>query len=245
MEESLFHTIKVSLHDNFLTDNPNDLSAKVASERTLTSRDICKSAINRAKLPSTVEAMEHNVGLFFKEMSYQLCDGFAVNTGYFTANAQVRGVWESATEPFNPEKHSILFRFNQGSLLRKLIPEIKVQVLGIGDSSILISHVTDRKSGSVNDLITPHGTLKIKGGKLKIAGDNPAIGVFFQDEFNNMIKVQDNDIIVNNPAELIVEIPTLAPGAYKLVISNQFGGNSKTFLKTPRTLIYDKILTVV
>jgi hypothetical protein len=39
--------------------------------------------------------------------------------------------------------------------------------------------------------ITPHGTLKIKGGKLKIAGDNPEIGVWFEDEKVNHSKLKN------------------------------------------------------
>ena len=76
-------------------------------------------AVSRGGAPSTAEAMEHNVALFLKEMSYQLMDGYSVNTGYFTANAQVRGVFDSRSETFDSAKHSILFRFNQGDLLRK------------------------------------------------------------------------------------------------------------------------------
>ena len=48
----------------------------------------------RSGTPSTAEAMEHNVMLFLKEMAYQLMDGYSINTEYFTANAQVRGVFD-------------------------------------------------------------------------------------------------------------------------------------------------------
>ena len=83
----LHHQIRVNLYENFLTENPNDFSAKVISEKTLNVKEICKTAVNRGGAPSTAEAMEHNVTLFLKEMAYQLMDGYSVNTGYFTANA--------------------------------------------------------------------------------------------------------------------------------------------------------------
>jgi hypothetical protein len=186
--------------------------------------------------------MEHNAMLFLKEMAYQLMDGYSVNTGYFTANAQVRGVFDSRNETFDPAKHSILFRFNQGDLLRKEIPNVKVQVMGVGETGIIISHVVDVKTGSVNDLITPGGTLKIKGGKLKIAGDNPQVGVSFEDESGNVVRVDERDMIVNNPSELILQIPALAAGKYQLVICTQFAGSN--ILKEPRTCVYEKSLTV-
>ena len=242
--ENVLHKIRVYLYDNFLTEDPNDYAAKVISERSLGVKEICQTAIKRGGAPSTAEAMEHNVMLFLKEMSYQLMDGYSVNTGYFTANAQVRGVFNSATENFDPQKHSILFRFNQGDLLRKEIPNVTVEVMGVGDSSILISHVVDAKTGSVNDLLTPGGALKIKGGKLKIAGVPPRVGVWFTNESGHTIRVPDRDMIINNPSELIVQIPDLPAGTYRLEITTQYGGNSKAVLKEPRTSIFDKPLTV-
>ena len=240
--EEVFHKIKVNLYENYLTDNPNDYSAKVISERTLNVKEISKTAVGRGGAPSTAEAMEHNVMLFLKEMAYQLMDGYSVNTGYFTANAQVRGVFDSRSETFDPAKHSILFRFNQGDILRKEIPNVKVQVMGVGESGIVVSHVVDTKTGSVNDLLTPGGTVKIKGGKLKIAGENPQEGVSFEDEAGNAVRVDERDIVVNNPSELIVQIPPLAAGRYQLVICTQFSGATR--LKEPRMLVYEKILSV-
>jgi hypothetical protein len=241
--DSVLNRIRVNLYPNLLTEDPNDLSAKVISERTLSVQDICRTAVNRAKAPTTPEAMEHNVGLFLKEMAYQLMNGFAINTGYFTASAQVRGVFNNSRETFDPRKHSILFRFNQGDLLRKEIPNVTVQIMGLGESGIIISHVVDHKTGSVNDLLTPGGTLKIRGGKLRIAGDHIDVGVSFEDEAGNAVKVAEQDIIVNNPSELIVEIPALIPGKYKLVINSQYTGSS-TLLKDVRTAVYEKLFTV-
>jgi len=241
--EDILHKIKVNLYENLLTDNPNDYSAKVISERSLSVKEICQTAVKRGGAATTAAAMEHNVMLFLKEMAYQLMDGYSVNTGYFVANTQVRGIFNSPKETFDPKKHSVLFRFNQGDLLRKEIPNISVQVMGVGDTSIQISHIVDTKTGSVNDLITPNGTLKIKGGKLKIVGDSSEIGVYFESEDGRSTKVSENDIIVNNPSELIVMIPHLERGKYRLVVKNQFSSGAN-LLKEPRMVVYDKMLTV-
>lgn len=240
--EEVFHRIRVNLYENFLTENPNDYSAKVISERTLNVKEICRTAVSRGGAPSTSEAMEHNVALFLKEMAYQLMDGYSVNTGWFTANAQVRGVFDSRTETFDPEKHTVLFRFNQGDLMRKEIPNVKVQIMGLGESGIVISSVEDSKTSSVNNLITPGGTLKIRGIKLKIAGDNPLVGVAFEDETGNAIRIDERDVVVNKPSELIVQIPPLVAGRYQLTICSQYSVG--TLLKEPRTMVFDKILTV-
>ena len=238
----ILHNIKVRLYENYLTDKPDELTAKVISERTLNVRQICLAAVNRGGASTTADAMEHNTMLFLKEMAYQLKDGYSVNTEYFTASAQVRGVFNNAKEQFDPQKHSILFRFNQGATLRKEIANIAVQVTGMGETGIVISHVVDAKTGSVNDLITPGGSLKIRGGKLKITGEHPDVGVAFVDEAGVAVRVEQRDVVVNNPSELMVHIPGLAPGKYRLSICNQYAVSA--LLKEPRTTVYDKVLTV-
>jgi hypothetical protein len=186
--------------------------------------------------------MAHAVGLFFKEMAYQLCDGFSINTGWFTASVHIHGVFDSPTETFDPDKHIILFEFHQGSLLRRELDSVTVEILGVAEVGIVIAQVTDVKTGSVNDLLTPDRNLKISGYKLKIAGDDPANGVYFIDENGNPTQVDPSDIVINNPSEVIVIIPALAAGTYKLEITTQYAGT--TPLKEPRTVIFDKILTV-
>jgi hypothetical protein len=232
---NILHKIKAILFLNWLTDDPNDYAARVVSERN--------SAVNRGGAATTAEAMEHNVNLFFKEMGYQLCDGYSVNTGYFTASTLIKGVFNSPDETFNAEKHSIIFQFNQGETLRKELANIQVDITGVGDSSITVAQVTDVKTGSVNDLLTPNRNLKIKGYKLKLAGDHPNVGVYFVNQATaERTKVVPEDIVTNNPSELVIVTPNLAIGPYTLEVASQFSGNA--LLKEPRISTLDKALTV-
>lgn len=241
----ILHKIKAYLYDNQLTkDNPNDFIARTVSERSLSVKQICESAVNRGGADISASAMEHATELFLKEMAYQLCDGFSVNTGYFTANTQIRGVFDSPSETFNSEKHSILFQFNQGEKLRAEIPNIEINILGVADASSAILQVTDVKSGNINDLLTPGRNLKISGTKIKVGGDNPENGIYFvSTDTNTRTKVEETDVVVNNPSELIVIIPTLPAGTYKLEIVTQQSGS--TLLKEPRTAAFEEVLTVL
>jgi hypothetical protein len=239
----LLQKIRVYLYENFLTENPNDFSAKVVSERSIGIREVAQSAVGRGGAPTTAAAMEHNVRLWLKEMAFLMKNGFSINAEYFTANVQVRGVFDHRNDTFDPNRHSVLFRFNQGETLRKEIPGIQVQVLGLGETGIIISHVVDAKTGSVNDLITPGGILKVRGGKLKITGDSPDVGVYFENEDGATVKVEERDLVLNNPSQLMIHIPELTPGRYQLVIRNQYSVGA--MLKEPRTTVYDKILTAL
>jgi hypothetical protein len=226
-------------------DNPNDLIARVSAERSLSVKDICESAANRGGADISASAMEHAANLWLKEMAYQLCDGFSVNAGWFTAGVHIRGVFDSPNEHFNPEKHTVLFEFQQGSLLRRELESVSVDILGVAETGIAVFQVTDVKTGSVNELLTPDRNLRISGHKIKIAGDSDANGVFFvNQDTQERAQVDASDIVTNNPSELIVIVPPLKAGTYKLEITTQFGSNSKTLLNEPRTTVFNKLLSV-
>lgn len=241
---NILHRIKAYLYENLLTADPNDYIARVASERSLGVQEICEASVNRGGADVSSQAMQHAVELFLKEMAYQLSDGYSVNTGYFTAQSQIRGVFNSPNETFNSEKHNILFQFNQGEKLRQEIPHIEVQMLGLADSTTAILQVLDVKSGTVNDVLTPNKNLKITGTKIKIAGEEPANGIYFVNQGTEArTKVEASEIVVNNPSELIAVILDLASGTYKVEVVTQFTVGS--LLNEPRTAKLDKILTVV
>lgn len=237
------HKIRAYLYDNFLTEDPNDFVARVQSERSLNVKDICQTAATRGGADISAASMEHAVNLWLKEMAYQLCDGFSVNTGWFTASTHIKGVFNSPNETFNSSKHTLSFEFQQGSQLRKEINTVEVDILGVADASLFVGQVIDVKTGSVNDLLTANRNLKISGNKLKIAGENEANGIYFINQSTQeRTKVDATDIVTNNPSELIIVIPALAAGTYKVEITTQY--TPSNLLKEARTIVFDKILTV-
>jgi hypothetical protein len=241
---SIWHTIKVWLYPNLFTqNNPNDYVARVSSDKTLNILEICEAAIARGGADISIAAMKHAVELFFKEMAYQICDGFSVNTGWFIASVHIKGVYDSPLDKFDPKRHTIVIEFHQGALLRSELQNITVEVLGVAETGVLIAQVTDVKSRTVNDLLTPNRNLKIAGYKIKIAGDNPDNGVYFINEQGESVKVDESDIVVNNPSELIIVTPDLPAGTYHLSITTQFTTGTK-MLNEPRSATFDRPLTV-
>lgn len=239
------HKIRAYLYDNALTENPNDFIARVASERSLTVRDISQAATTRGGADLSAEEMEYTVNLWLKEMAYQLCDGFSINTGYFTANALIKGVFDNSNEKFNSNKHTLLFDFVQGSLLRKELESVEVDIIGLADSSLAISQVLDVRTGSVNDLLTPERNLKINGQKLKLVGNRDEVGVYFiNQDSQERYKVETLDIVINTPAELVIVIPSLPSGQYKVAVTTQYSASGSMPLKEPRRAIFDKVLVV-
>jgi hypothetical protein len=241
------HKIKARLYKNLLTHNPNDYSARVVSEKSLSVKGICESAVARGGADVSAVTMEHSVNLWFKEMAYRLCDGFAVKTPWFNAHPSIRGVFSNRDETFNPEKHNIFFSFHQGTQLRKELEAIEVEVIGEVEGSFHIGHVLDTTSGSENDILTPNMPLKIWGHKIKIEGDNPANGVYFVHQATKeRIKVAQNSFVDNNPSEITVVTPNLPlGGTYQLEIITQYSSNKAHVLKDLRTAVFGHILTTL
>jgi hypothetical protein len=241
---AVLHTIKAWLYENQLTDDPNDLSARVSAERALSVRDICESAVARGGADINAAAMEHAVELFHKEMAYRLCDGFSVNTGWYNVSAHIKGVFASPTEAFDPAKHTITVEFRQGAELRRELGMVSVDIQGKAETGFFIAEVTDLRTKSVNDLLTPGRNARITGGKLKVEGSDPSCGVYFVNEADDSrVKVDEEDIVENQNAHLLVIVPALAAGAYRLEVTTQYMGGGK-LLKTPRTAVSDRPLTV-
>ena len=238
------HTIKAYLYDNLLTPDPNDFTARVSSERSLSVADICHSAATRGGADVSDAAMSHAVELFLKEMAYRLCDGFAVNTGYFTAMPVVRGVFLNPNETFDPQRHTLQFQFTQGELMRREIEDVEVKIMGVAETGLYIGQVEDMKSRTVNEVLTPGFNLRVTGTKLRVVGDKPGVGIFFRETATNTAtKVDEGDIVVNNPSELMIIIPALPAGTYQLEVTTQYS-MGKQWLKEPRTSVFEKTLTI-
>ena len=238
------HTIKAYLYDNLLTPDPNDFVARVSSERSLSVADICHSAATRGGADVSDAAMSHAVELFLKEMAYRLCDGFAVNTGYFTAVPVVRGVFLNPNETFDPQRHTLQFQFTQGELMRREIEDVEVKIMGVAETGLYIGQVEDMKSRTVNEVLTPGFNLRVTGTKLRVVGDKPGVGIFFRETVTNTAtKVDEGDIVINNPSELMIIIPALPAGTYQLEVTTQYSTGNK-LLKEVRSAVFDRPLTV-
>ena len=240
---NLMHKIRAYLYENYLTTDPNDYTARVNSEKTIGVNEICQSAVTRGGADISAKAMKHAAELFLDEMNYQIFDGYSVNVGYFTATAAIQGVFNSPMEKFNQEKHRLLIQYTQGEITRRGLSDVEVDVLGVATNGSYIAQVTDIRSGTVNELLTPGRNLRIAGNKIKIAGDEYVLGVYFVNTTSEArTRVDEIDIVTNNPSEVLVVIPNLPAGNYRLEIMTRF--STGNLLKTINTIVFDKVLVV-
>ena len=228
------HTLKGWLVDNTVTaDDKEDKILMLESAGSLTMADIIEE-MKKEDTGLRTETLEHALKLFNRVTTDLLLNGFAVNTGLFHAVPQFRGVIENGA--WNPEKNSIYVSFTQDKELREAIAETSVNILGDKASGMYISGVKDAATQATDGTATLGRNFIITGRLLKIAGDDPTVGITFRNEDTGETALTADMISVNNPSQLVILIPTdLAPGEYTLTVTTQYTGGNK-FLKEPRSV---------
>lgn len=182
------------------------------------------------------ETIRHVFDLQKRVIKRLLMTGMSVNTGLYYASVSFRGVVENST--WNPAKNSIVVNFNVGADLREAIKQTTVGIIGEKGSAMYIGSVQDAATRAQDASATAGRAFTITGGKLKVAGDNPAVGITLTDSKGTETKVTEDLWVTNDPSKLTFIIPAgLANGTYELKVTTQFSGNSKELLKAPRSVV--------
>ena len=131
---------------------------------------------------------------------------------------------------------------NAGKRLKEVLAGIRVEKVESVKALPHVLEVKDSITGSVNRQISTGGVVEIIGSRLKIKGDDPENGIYFEDSQGKTYKVQT--LIENKPARLIVLVPSLEKGMYSLHIQTQYAKGSAT-VKQARTGTFEHPLSVV
>lgn len=181
------------------------------------------------------ETLRHAVGLYNRIVTDFILNGYQVNTGLFYAVAKLTGILESGI--WDKTNNSIYVSFTQGKELRKAIAETSINILGEKAGIMYILETEDRKSGRKDGSATAGHNLFVRGGMLKIAGDDPTVGIVLTDSQGTETKLDDDKVTINMPSELTLLMPSdLTAGEYTLTVTTQYSHSSRQFLKTPRSV---------
>ena len=232
---NIFHHIRVKLYPNYLPNaGQGTFIARTDSDKTVNVKDICTIMVTRTGFDGNVDTLYDYVMQFLDEVAYQVCDGFMTNLEYFTIHPNVGGVFHNKNEAHDHEKHPITFRFGALAKLRTLVKNIDVELVGVADTNGYIMEFTDVTTEAVNEAVTPMGQFVITGYKLKVAGDHPDVGVYFE-MVGGPAKLKTGNLAENSMSKLIGVVPAGPGGNYKIVIKTQYSGGGK-FLKDLRVI---------
>jgi hypothetical protein len=240
----VLHRIRVKLYPNYLPGVQGAYIARTDNEASLSIEQVCAALKNRGGFTGSYDDLVEHVRQFLDETAYQLCDGFAVNTGYYSLHPNVGGTFDKVTEGHDSGKHPVTFRFRTRAPLRSLAEHIQIEVDGLADVQGYIDEFIDVTTESANEALTPGGMFNISGHKIKVEGDKPEVGVYFVSAADPGTRTKvEGRLAENTASRLIGMIPALAAGAYRLEIVTQYTTGS-AFLKEPRTFTFAGDLTV-
>jgi hypothetical protein len=236
--KEVLHRIRAKLYPNYLPNVEGDYIARTENEAALNIEQVCAALKTRGGFSGDYGNLVSNTKAFFEEAAYQLCDGFSINTGYYSIHPNISGTFNSAKEVYNQTKNPVRFRFRTQAKLRRLAEFVTVEIKGVADVNGWIDTFTDIEAESVNGTVTSCNQFVINGSKIKIAGNDPSIGLYLVNvEDGSEIKV--SRIAENAPSKIIGLIPETPSGSFKIVIKTQYVNSGTIFLKNPRVITSD------
>jgi hypothetical protein len=198
------HKMHAKLYPNYLPGYEHTYIARTANEATVTVEDICASMKNRGGYDGSYEDALQTSRHFFKEMLYQLSDGFSVNLGFGYLHPNIGGTFKDENEAHDHQKHPITFRFQTRKSLRDLRDDIGIIIEGIAGH---IVEYVDVASGEANVWYEPGNEFVITGHKIKVEGDDPSCGVYFVPVGIPDPAVKVARLAENSPNKLIGIVP--------------------------------------
>jgi hypothetical protein len=227
------------LIDNPITPDPDDHMAVPLSRDTYTIDDLIAGMTSRGSTVTKAEAFAV-IEEFNQAVLQALAEGSSVNTPLFNIAPHITGVFDSADDNFDPARHQVKLRINPGVRMRETEPTIKPQKVKAEKPRPLLLHFYDNNSESQDQVITSGGGARITGSMLKIDEADPAQGIYFKRSDNGLSIRATGKLLRNKPGELILQLPTLAPGAYRIEIKTVQKGS-----KEVRSGMLNTELTVV
>jgi hypothetical protein len=211
--------IKYYLQPNPVTPDPNDQSARVLPNASLTLEDIIAKMMLRGT--TVTEADTRAVlNLFFDVVSDEVADGNFVNLPLANIRVGISGVFTSITDSFDPSRHSIRATLSPGLLLSEKMQKVRLEKTLQPLPSPVILEFLNINTNTTNSVLTPGGIGQIVGEELKFNPDNPQEGIFFVAADGTETKVQI--IASRTEGKLVFSIPTLPAGNYTLEVRRAY-----------------------
>ena len=244
MADEIKYQINVQMADNTVTkDDPDDKIFNVVSQGTADKERVIAEMM--AVNPGLErETLRHVLDLENRVVMKLLLNGMRVNNGLFEAAPQCKGVVRGTA--WDPAVNSIYVNFKQGKEMREAIRSTTINVIGEKGSTFYLSTSLDAATGATDFSSTSGANLTLTGRNIKVAGDDPSVGVLFTNVETpaTTVKVGLEDITVNEPSRLIFVLPAqVTDGLWTVSVTTQYS-NGRYMLKEPRTYVLDTPLGV-
>ena len=231
----VMHSINIRLYPNYLPGYENTFIARTDADARLSIEDVCNSLFKRGGFTGEYKDLVNYVKQFLNEVAYQLCDGYTVNTGYFSIYPNVGGLFKDERDTPDPKKNPLSIRFQPLKPMKDMAKTIRVSNQGIADTQGFIAIFYDNEDDSENTTFQPGDQFVLTGQKIKIEGSDPGIGMFFvPTDGSEAVKV--TRIVENTPSKIIGIIPEVDYAYCRIEIRTQHSSSGGVLLKNLRVI---------
>jgi hypothetical protein len=143
---------------------------------------------------------------------------------------------------YDRETNPVSFRFGIRRKLRDLLKTIAVDIDGLADTQGYIGEFFDYDEKEVNRLFLPGNQFAIHGTKIKLAGQDPSIGVYFVPVQDPSKAVKVVRIADNTSSKITGIAPNIEHMLNRIEIRTQYAGSGKILLKSPRIITSDFVI---
>lgn len=211
------------LKNLFLTGNSGDKSGRVEKRGTLDEHDIINEMLKRGTGLTRQEILGV-IDLYTDVVSDQVQSGFAVNTRLANFRPGMKGIFNSATDPFDPERHFFRASITEGVDLRKKMRAATGERLTASTPKPTIIEYDDHGSSQKDNRVTPGSIGEISGENLKFNQSKDAEGIFFINTKDD-VETRAQVLSLHTEGRLMFLVPDgLAAGKYTLEVRRAYTG---------------------
>jgi len=215
-------SINYALYENHLTTDPADFAAQVeitasADAETIATRMIEQgSTVTKADILAVIEDLVQATESF-------LLEGYRINmAGLFELFPRIKGIFNGASDNFDPARHQLDVAANPGIRVRD---DIRANGSVVKQETILpapapIEYV-DTGWGETNGRVTPGNIGTVNGHRLKFDDTQADEGIYFINE-STSAETKVTDVQKNKPGQLVFLVPALPVAGYYLEVRAQF-----------------------
>lgn len=234
-------TLNVDLYDNSITEQKGDYTGRARVTGSLHNKEIA-ARIVKERTEYRPETIENILDLADQKKVEAIAEGKSVVDGVGQYIVTIRGSFLGENAQFDPEKHSLGVSYTPGQLLRSQLKAVKVICNGLAQTGPVINSITDSTTGSLSQVITSGGPAVISGSGIKLAGEDPSVGVYLTKDEEGAQPIKIALVVHNTPSQLTVMLPAIEAGKlYALSVTTQYSGSNRP-LKSPRSYHFPILL---
>ena len=215
-----------------------DIAQVLSGKNTLRNDDIVRGILSDG-CEIKAETISDIIARYEQRIRHELTLGNRVLTENCQFTPSIQGLWNTTTEPFDPQTHTCSVALRLTPLMRRMLRQIGVEIVDnrYRTDSLSITRITDAATGRTDGFITRGDDVVLEGEKLKVTTDDADAGVFFRNTSTQAEYRVSRRLTRNMPSEVVARVPAdLPPGSYTAIIRTRYTGSGGVTLNECREI---------